>query len=197
MSGGLLTLVANLGEPGKYYHNVYHKNFAYETQKYLEKSDIEFGNEYNYNYISKFGDILHSITLWVKLPEIRITGGKFRWKNNIGEILMDFCGISICNYNPPYDISQHGEFYNVWDNLTLTKEQIKSKNQLIGQQNPIEFVDNDGIIIKKMNGLQTFKNYHPETSLTIPIRFKLKNTNKEYGDYLNGIPVCCLVINHH
>jgi hypothetical protein len=187
--GGVFTLIVN--DKHKYSSTNHKNKFAYESQKHFVKTNINFGIKFE-NTIFRGADILHGISIDITLPEIKAHGGKFRWKNNIGERIISSLDLFL-NYNETY--SQYGEFYNIWNQLTLSKDKLRSYNVLIGQQNPIVIVDDNGNISKKMDGLQTFKNYHSETTLSIPIRFIFKNTNDEYNNHLSGLPIECMINN--
>lgn len=190
VGGGLIKLFANA--KSHTYDSANHEGYANEFIKELIKTDLNFGVELEQN-IRRYGDMIHGFLIDITLPEIKTKYGKFRWKSNIGEKIISSLELSFGYNSLGYNsYMQYGEFYNIWDQLTLSKEQLRSYNMLIGQQNPIIIIDDNGNISKKMNGLQTFKNYHPETNLSIPIRFNFKNISDEYNN-LSGLPIRCMI----
>ena len=189
-SGGILKLLAN--EKSHIYDSANYQEFANESLKEIIETNLNFGVKLEQN-IRQYGDIIQGFFIDITLPEIKTKHGKFRWKSNIGEKIISSLELSLGynSYNKSYNsYMQYGEFYNIWNQLTLSKGKLRDYNMLIGQQNPIVIIDDNGNISKKMDGLQIFKNYHPETNLSISIRFNFKHI--KYNN-LSGLPIRCMI----
>lgn len=146
MGLGLLLLVSvgkqNLyltGQPEiTYFKNVYkqHTNFSIETIPQYFKTEPDFSRKITIN-ISKNADLLNSLNLYIKLPNIPeanhtyLPSGikKFRWINKIGlgivkNIDLEIGGILIDRIN--------GEFLNIDNELNNTEGHKRGYNIMIG-----------------------------------------------------------------
>lgn len=145
-------------------------NFAIETMSVFPcQTNINFGNTFDIR-VSKCGDLVANVTLEIDLPEISIMtpGVKFAWVDNIGNVILKQVDIIIGRSRID---SQYGTFYNVWNELTMSSEKERGYNDMIGQQNLQEYVQESGFVQQYYNGLQVFKRKHPRTKLKVPLNF--------------------------
>jgi hypothetical protein len=98
MTGGLLQLVAYgaqdvylTGNPQvTFFKLVYrrHTNFSQETIEQTFNGQADFGKKVIAT-LSRNGDLVHKIWLWVNLPKVTVNAGeKFRWLNWLGHLLI-------------------------------------------------------------------------------------------------------------
>lgn len=168
----------------KYLHRK-HTNFATETIDVHCNGYPEFGKRVTF-VMPRRSDLIGSTYAQIILPEIRTKDHKFRWKDNIGELLLGRHELEIGNYRVN---TQFGEFYKIWNELTMSASKLEGYNRMTGQQNPEIYVNKNGEITYKYDGLQTFKHHHPETKLLVPLKFYYCDNPGLY------LPLICLGYN--
>ena len=147
-------------------------NFAVESVEIQTQSQFDFGNSVVFD-IARVGDLVQGLMLEITLPQIKAPKGtKIAWVSKIGNALIKSAKIKIqFGGNDVSANGQSGEFNNVWNELTMPTDKELTHNIMIGQQNVKERIDINGNVKHYYDGLQTFKEEHPETKLCVPLNF--------------------------
>lgn len=179
MPGGLVQLVAIgaqdvilTGNPEITFFSALYRpyvNFSIESQSQTISGTANFGQKATVD-ISRNGDLITTMLLQVTLPQVSVTGenATFQWAPMIGNTLIKNVSIQIGGT----DIDkQYGDFYNIWNELTIPAEKLEGYNTMIGQQN-LKYNETDpaDIVVYK-DGLQTPLATQPQTVLQIPLFF--------------------------
>ncbi|AUF82093.1 major capsid protein [Tetraselmis virus 1] len=141
MGGGLLQLVAYgaqdvyiTGNPQvTFFKLVYrrHTNFSLEHIEQTFNGNPDFGKRVTCT-LSRNGDLIHKIWLWVKLPQVTVDGStttEFRWLNFIGHLLIDWVEFEIGGQRID---KQYGEWMQVYSELSLKPGHAAGYANMIG-----------------------------------------------------------------
>lgn len=149
-------------------------NFALESIENTFSGVVDFGKRVQVD-IQRNGDLVHHMTLEVTLPELGMqqdannpinSPGGVAWAPNIGHVLVKDVE---CIIGGTQIDQQFGDWFNVWDELTLPEEKRRGYNRMIGQQNPekqytgsgvvdaagVHHPDGEAGVYEVVNGLQT------------------------------------------
>lgn len=168
MGGGLLQLVAYgaqdvyiTGNPQvTFFKLVYrrHTNFSMETIEQTFNGNPDFGKKVTCT-LSRNGDLIHKIWLWVKLPTVTVKAGeKFRWLNWLGHVLIDYVEFEIGGQKID---KQYGEWMQIYSELTMKSGHSAGYANMIGN-------------VPALTNLRkptTSDASVPSTSLYIPLQF--------------------------
>ena len=157
-----------------------HTNFALESIEQTFNGQADFGRRVTCT-ISRNGDLAYSTYLQVTLPEIgqSLAGssGKVyaRWLDNPGMQLVHQVEVEIGGQRID---RQYGDWMHIWNQLTLSSEQERGYNKMIGNTTQLtyltdhEFADVDGPCdTSSPVQVCTPRNALPETTLYIPLKF--------------------------
>ena len=139
MGGGLLQLVAYgaqdvyiTGNPQvTFFKLVYrrHTNFSMETIEQTFNGNPDFGKKVTCT-LSRNGDLIHKIWLWVKLSTVTVAAGnKFRWLNWLGHVLIDYVEFEIGGQKID---KQYGEWMQIYSELTIKAGHSAGYANMIG-----------------------------------------------------------------
>ena len=191
MGGGLMQLVAYgaqdvylTGNPQITFWKVTyrrHTNFAMESIEQTFNGQADFGRRVTCT-ISRNGDLAYRTLLQVTLPEInqemRSTDGGdvyARWLDFPGEQLISQVEVEIGGQRID---RQYGDWMHIWNQLTLSSEQEKGYNKMIGNTTQLTFVtdpsfaDVDGPCESSApRNVCAPRNALPETTLYVPFLF--------------------------
>jgi hypothetical protein len=179
MTGSLVQLVAIgaqdvalTGDPEiTFFSSLYRPyiNFAMEEQPQSFTGTQDFGGEVQLS-VNRNGDLIMQSLLEVTLPAVQVTGDNatFQWAPMIGNTLIKHVIVEIGGV----DIDKHwGDFYNIWNELTIPEEKREGYNTMIGQQNMKYNKTDPADIVVYEDGLQTPLASQPATTLQIPLQF--------------------------
>jgi len=187
MGGGLMQLVAYgaqdvylTGNPQITFFKVTyrrHTNFAMESIEQTFNGQADFGRRVTCT-ISRNGDLAYRTYLQVVLPEVLAdaAGSHARWLDFPGEQLVDQVEVEIGGQRID---RQYGDWMHVWNQLTLSKEQERGYNKMVGQTTALTYLTDS-----KFANLESPCNSNdaptqtcvprrglPETTLYIPLQF--------------------------
>jgi hypothetical protein len=156
-----------------------HTNFALESIEQTFNGQADFGRRVTCT-ISRNGDLAYSTYLQVTLPEIGQTlntaGNVYaRWLDNPGMQLVHQVEVEIGGQRID---RQYGDWMHIWNQLTLSSEQERGYNKMIGNTTQLtyltdpDFAEVDGPC-DSSSPVQvcTPRNALPETTLYIPLQF--------------------------
>jgi hypothetical protein len=144
-------------------------NFAMESQVQTIQGQFRFGQKASVD-IARNGDLITKMILQLTLPQVTVTGTDptFQWAPNIGNTMLKNTTITIGGT----DIDkQFGDFYNIWNELTMPAEKLEGYNTMIGQQNLKYNKTDPADIVVYEDGLQTPLPTQPQATLQIPLFF--------------------------
>jgi hypothetical protein len=195
MGGGLMQLVAYgaqdvylTGNPQITFWKVTyrrHTNFAMESIEQTFNGQADFGRRVQCT-ISRNGDLAYRTYLQVTLPEIGQDGccgtvnacdkTYARWLDYPGEQLISMVEVEIGGQRID---RQYGDWMHIWNQLTLTAEQERGYNKMIGQTTQLtylidpSFADVDSACASNdvPAAVCAPRNALPETTLYIPLQF--------------------------
>jgi hypothetical protein len=196
MGGGLMQLVAYgaqdvylTGNPQITFWKVTyrrHTNFAMESIEQTFNGQADFGRRVQCT-ISRNGDLAYRTYLQVTLPEIGQEGccgadpGKCektyaRWLDYPGEQLISMVEVEIGGQRID---RQYGDWMHIWNQLTLTAEQERGYNKMVGQTTQLTYlidpsfadVDSACAAAEVPAAVCAPRNALPETTLYIPLQF--------------------------
>ena len=194
MGGGLMQLVAYgaqdvylTGNPQITFWKVTyrrHTNFAMESIEQTFNGQADFGRRVQCT-ISRNGDLAYRTYLQVTLPEIgqdnccnpkECAKVYARWLDYPGEQLISMVEVEIGGQRID---RQYGDWMHIWNQLTLTAEQERGYNKMVGQTTQLtylidpSFADVDSACAN--TGVPAAvcapRNALPETTLYIPLQF--------------------------
>ena len=189
MGGGLMQLVAYgaqdvylTGNPQITFFKVTyrrHTNFAMEAIEQTFNGQADFGRRVTCT-VSRNGDLAYRTYLQVTLPEVN-TDPKVddlsmcRWLDCPGEQLIQHVEVEIGGQRID---RQYGDFMHLWNQLTMSSEQERGYNKMIGNTTQLTFtVDPHGSDIDgpcDSNGpaqVCAERKALPETTLYVPLQF--------------------------
>ena len=196
MGGGLMQLVAYgaqdvylTGNPQITFWKVTyrrHTNFAMESIEQTFNGQADFGRRVQCT-ISRNGDLAYRTYLQVTLPEIGqegCCGGPTeacektyaRWLDYPGEQLISMVEVEIGGQRID---RQYGDWMHIWNQLTLTAEQERGYNKMVGQTTQLTYlidpsfadVDSACAAAEVPAAVCAPRNALPETTLYIPLQF--------------------------
>ena len=195
MGGGLMQLVAYgaqdvylTGNPQITFWKVTyrrHTNFAMESIEQTFNGQADFGRRVQCT-ISRNGDLAYRTYLQVTLPEVGQEGccgtdpnacehTYARWLDYPGEQLISMVEVEIGGQRID---RQYGDWMHIWNQLTLTAEQERGYNKMIGQTTQLtylidpEFAEVDSACSDAaVAAVCAPRNALPETTLYIPLQF--------------------------
>lgn len=192
MAGGLMQLVAYgaqdvylTGNPQITFWKVTyrrHTNFSMESIEQTFNGQADFGRRVTCT-ISRNGDLAFRTYLQVTLPQIdqdlkessNADGVFARWLDYPGEQLIQQVEVEIGGQRID---RQYGDWMHIWNQLTLTSEQERGYNKMVGQTMQLtymidpSFADVDGPCdTAGVNQVCTPRNALPETTLYVPLQF--------------------------
>ena len=196
MGGGLMQLVAYgaqdvylTGNPQITFWKVTyrrHTNFAMESIEQTFNGQADFGRRVQCT-ISRNGDLAYRTYLQVTLPEIGQEGccGEpagpcaktyARWLDYPGEQLISMVEVEIGGQRID---RQYGDWMHIWNQLTLTAEQERGYNKMVGQTTQLTYlidpsfaaVDSACAALEVPAAVCAPRNALPETTLYIPLQF--------------------------
>jgi len=161
-----------------------HTNFAMESIEQTFNGQADFGRRVQCT-ISRNGDLAYRTYLQVTLPEIGQDGccgtgdedtTYARWLDYPGEQLISMVEVEIGGQRID---RQYGDWMHIWNQLTLTAEQERGYNKMVGQTTQLtyltdpEFADVDSACsaIDVPAAVCAPRNALPETTLYIPLQF--------------------------
>ena len=196
MGGGLMQLVAYgaqdvylTGNPQITFWKVTyrrHTNFAMEAIEQTFNGQADFGRRVQCT-ISRNGDLAYRTYLQVTLPEIGQEGccgatpadcdyTYARWLDYPGEQLISMVEVEIGGQRID---RQYGDWMHIWNQLTLTAEQERGYNKMVGQTTQLTFlidpsfadVDSACAAAEVPAAVCAPRNALPETTLYVPLQF--------------------------
>ena len=159
-----------------------HTNFAMESIEQTFSGQADFGRRVTCT-ISRNGDLAFRTYLQVTLPQISQdlnssgSGSVYaRWLDFPGEQLIAQVEVEIGGQRID---RQYGDWMHIWNQLTMTSEQQKGYEQMVGQTTQLTYLTNPGFA--DVNGpcassagpaqVCAPRNALPETTLYIPLQF--------------------------
>ena len=195
MGGGLMQLVAYgaqdvylTGNPQITFWKVTyrrHTNFSMESIEQTFNGQADFGRRVQCT-ISRNGDLAYRTYLQVTLPEIgqenccNTTSADAkvyaRWLDYPGEQLISMVEVEIGGQRID---RQYGDWMHIWNQLTLTSEQERGYNKMIGQTTQLTYlIDPDFADVDSACASENVpaavcapRNALPETTLYVPLQF--------------------------
>lgn len=155
-----------------------HTNFALESIEQTFNGQADFGRRVTCT-ISRNGDLAFRTYLQVTLPEISQPSTNnvnySRWLDYPGEQLISQVEVEIGGQRID---RQYGDWMHIWNQLTLSKEQERGYNKMIGQTSQLTyltdplFAEVDGpCATNSPRQVCTPRKALPETTLYIPLQF--------------------------
>ena len=158
-----------------------HTNFAMESIEQTFNGQCDFGRRVTCT-ISRNGDLAYRTYLQVTLPEIG-QGLAPETKDNVYARWLDFPGEQLIS-TVEVEIGgqridrQYGDWMHVWNQLTLTSEQERGYNKMVGNTTQLTFITDpsfsavDGPCESNApHQVCAPRNALPETTLYIPLQF--------------------------
>ena len=185
MGGGLMQLVAYgaqdvylTGNPQITFWKVTyrrHTNFAMESIEQTFNGQADFGRRVNCT-ISRNGDLAYRTYLQVTLPEINSGLANYaRWLDFPGHQLVETVEVEVGGQRIE---KQYGDWMHIWNQLTLSSEQERGYNKMVGNTTQLTFVtdpnfaDVDGPCESNApRQVCAPRNALPETTLYVPLQF--------------------------
>jgi hypothetical protein len=187
MGGGLMQLVAYgaqdvylTGNPQITFWKVTyrrHTNFAMESIEQTFNGQADFGRRVQCT-ISRNGDLAYRTYLQVTLPEIGQDDGAVyaRWLDYPGEQLISMVEVEVGGQRID---RQYGDWMHIWNQLTLTAEQERGYNKMVGQTTQLTYlVDPSFVNVDSACAADSVpaavcapRNALPETTLYVPLQF--------------------------
>ena len=163
-----------------------HTNFAMESIEQTFNGQADFGRRVQCT-ISRNGDLAYRTYLQVTLPEIGQEGccgtspatcekTYARWLDYPGEQLISMVEVEIGGQRID---RQYGDWMHIWNQLTLTAEQERGYNKMVGQTTQLTYlidpsfadVDSACAAADVPAAVCAPRNALPETTLYIPLQF--------------------------
>jgi hypothetical protein len=185
MGGGLMQLVAYgaqdvylTGNPQITFWKVTyrrHTNFAMESIEQTFNGQADFGRRVNCT-ISRNGDLAYRTYLQVTLPEINSSLAKYaRWLDFPGHQLVETVEVEVGGQRIE---KQYGDWMHIWNQLTMSSEQERGYNKMVGNTTQLTFVTDPSFA--NVDGpcdsdaprqVCAPRNALPETTLYVPLQF--------------------------
>jgi hypothetical protein len=159
-----------------------HTNFAMESIEQTFNGAADFGRRVTCT-ISRNGDLAYRTYLQVTLPEIGQSLGNTTGSANVFARWLDFPGHQLID-DVEVEIGgqridkQYGDWMQIWNQLTLDKNQERGYNKMVGQTTQLtfltdpDFADVDGPCDSSApRQVCAPRNALPETTLYVPLQF--------------------------
>jgi len=153
-----------------------HTNFAMESIEQTFSGQADFGRRVTCT-ISRNGDLAYRTCLQVTLPEVSGSNGvTARWLDYVGEQLVAQVEVEIGGQRID---RQYGDWMHIWNQLTMTSEQERGYNKMVGNTTQLTYLTNaSGADIDTPCAASSvpgqtcaLRNALPETTLYIPLQF--------------------------
>jgi len=153
-----------------------HTNFAMESIEQTFNGQADFGRRVTCT-ISRNGDLAYRTYLQVTVPEISSSDAPFaRWLDCPGEQLVQQVEVEIGGQRID---RQYGDWMHIWNQLTLTSEQARGYNKMIGNTTQLTYItdpmfdDVEGPCsdTDAPNQVCAPRKALPETTLYVPLQF--------------------------
>ena len=153
-----------------------HTNFAMESIEQTFNGQADFGRRVTCT-ISRNGDLAYRTYLQVTVPEISQSDAKYaRWLDCPGEQLVQQVEVEIGGQRID---RQYGDWMHIWNQLTLTSEQARGYNKMIGNTTQLTYItdpsfdDVEGPCsdTDAPNQVCAPRKALPETTLYVPLQF--------------------------
>merc|ERR1712054_395351 len=189
MGGGLMQLVAYgaqdvylTGNPQITFWKVTYRrytNFSMESIEQTFNGQADFGRRVTCT-ISRNGDLAYRTYLQITLPEIgqslNSSGNVYaRWLDSPGEQLISQVEVEIGGQRID---RQYGDWMHIWNQLTLSKEQERGYNKMIGNTTQLTYICDPNFAAVdgpcSADGVRQVcapRNALPETTLYVPLQF--------------------------
>ena len=186
MGGGLMQLVAYgaqdvylTGNPQITFWKVTyrrHTNFAMESIEQTFNGQADFGRRVQCT-VSRNGDLCYRTYLQVTMPEINQDMAPFaRWLDNPGEHLISMVEVEIGGQRID---RQYGDWMHIWNQLTLTSEQERGYNKMIGNTTQLTYLTDPNYAniatacssADVPDAVCAPRKALPETTLYVPLQF--------------------------
>ena len=150
-----------------------HTNFAMESIEQTFNGQADFGRRVTCT-VSRNGDLAYRTYLQVTLPEVAQADAKYaRWLDCPGEQLYSRLSCWCQHWR------QYGDWMHIWNQLTLTSEQARGYNKMIGNTTQLTYItdpdfdDIDGPCNSDTSPAQVCapRKALPETTLYVPLQF--------------------------
>jgi len=113
-----------------------HTNFSMESIEQTFNGQADFGRRVQCT-ISRNGDLAYRTYLQVTLPQI--DASKARWLDYPGEQLISEVEVEIGGQRID---KQYGDWMHIWNQLTMTSEQERAYNAMVGQTTQLTYLTN-------------------------------------------------------
>jgi hypothetical protein len=185
MGGGLMQLVAYgaqdvylTGNPQITFWKVTYRrytNFSMESIEQTFNGQADFGRRVTCT-ISRNGDLAYRTYLQVTLPEIGQSQAPFaRWLDFPGEQLVSQVEVEIGGQRID---RQYGDWMHIWNQLTLTSEQQRGYNKMVGNTTQLTFITDPSFAAvdgpcgsDAPRQVCAPRRALPETTLYVPLQF--------------------------
>jgi len=186
MGGGLMQLVAYgaqdvylTGNPQITFWKVTyrrHTNFAMESIEQTFNGQADFGRRVQCT-VSRNGDLCYRTYLQVTMPEINQDMAPYaRWLDNPGEHLISMVEVEIGGQRID---RQYGDWMHIWNQLTLTSEQERGYNKMIGNTTQLTYLTDPNYAniatacssADVPDAVCAPRKALPETTLYVPLQF--------------------------
>jgi hypothetical protein len=178
MGGGLLQLVAYgaqdvyiTGNPQvTFFKLVYrrHTNFSMETIEQTFNGNPDFGKKVTCT-LSRNGDLIHKIWLWVTLSKVEvIQGTQFRWLNWLGHLMINYVEFEIGGQKID---KQYGEWMQIYCELTMKAGHSAGYGNMVGNTPALTNMRAPPSPIMSVVAPVPQSEFVPGCSLYIPLQF--------------------------
>ena len=185
MGGGLMQLVAYgaqdvylTGNPQITFWKVTyrrHTNFAMESIEQTFNGQADFGRRVTCT-LARNGDLAYRTYLQVTLPEISQNQAQYaRWLDFPGEQMIAQVEVEVGGQRID---RQYGDWMHIWNQLTLSKEQERGYNKMVGNTTQLTYITDP--LFAAVDGpcdsnaprqVCAPRNALPETTLYVPFQF--------------------------
>ena len=150
-----------------------HTNFSMESIEQTFNGQADFGRRVQCT-ISRNGDLAYRTYLQVTLPQI--DASKARWLDYPGEQLISEVEVEIGGQRID---KQYGDWMHIWNQLTMTSEQERAYNAMVGQTTQLTYLTNPkyadvATACSGSSGSASVcapRKSLPETTLYVPLQF--------------------------
>jgi len=152
-----------------------HTNFAMESIEQTFNGQADFGRRVTCT-LARNGDLAYRTYLQVTLPEINQTAAKYaRWLDCPGEQMIAQVEVEVGGQRID---RQYGDWMHIWNQLTLSKEQERGYNKMVGNTTQLTYITDP--TFANVDGpcdsdaprqVCAPRNALPETTLYVPFQF--------------------------
>lgn len=148
---------------------VQYVNFAGVAILQSISGPTSFGSRFTVD-VSRSGDNVGRVLFEIALGNVQTTSApmQFAWVNDLAYAMMQQLDVQVGGVT----IDTHfGEFYSIWDQLTVPAEKWEGRNKMVGQQNFQYDQSDPSNIVTYTNGLQTLTGNMPAYVLYLAAKF--------------------------